>query len=229
MSAQRHEGAYVARAARANVTTRLAVVLLALFAILSVAVNAGVFNILDRRLLDTAQVPSGTALDAFMVTTSLLGSVEVTGVFIVAIVARALLRRRRLVAAAVVPLVILIGASLIEVAGKALIHQPSPPESLVRGPRVGIGVATAYSFPSGHMVRSTMIYGLVTLRLLPQRGLVHWPWIYVLLIVLVGYSRVYLGHHWPTDVVGGMLLGAAALAGSLAAVQRSTTDEGSPP
>jgi membrane-associated phospholipid phosphatase len=229
MSAQRHEGAYVARDARANVTTRLAVVLLALFAILSVAVNAGVFNILDRRLLDTAQVPSGTALDAFMVTTSLLGSVEVTGVFIVAIVARALLRRRRLVASAVVPLVILIGASLIEVAGKALIHQPSPPESLVRGPRVGIGVATAYSFPSGHMVRSTMIYGLVTLRLLPQRGLVHWPWIYVLLIVLVGYSRVYLGHHWPTDVVGGMLLGAAALAGSLAAVQRSTTDEGSPP
>jgi membrane-associated phospholipid phosphatase len=229
MSAQRHEGVFVARAGRANVTTRLAVILLALFAILSVAVNAGVFNILDRRLLDTAQVPSGTALDAFMVTTSLLGSVEVTGVFIVAIVARALLRRRRLVAVAVVPLVILIGASLIEVAGKALIHQPSPPESLVRGPRVGIGVVTAYSFPSGHMIRSTMIYGLVALRLLPQRGLVHWPWIYVLLIVLVGYSRVYLGHHWPTDVVGGMLLGAAGLAGSMAAVQRSTTDEGSPP
>lgn len=70
------------------------------------------------------------------------------------------------------------------------------------------------SFPSGHATGSTVAYGLLAYfawQLLPQ------PWNYIvvallgLLILLIGVSRVYLGAHFPSDVIAGWLLGGAAL------------------
>ena len=223
MSALRQEGDYIGRASGVSAGTFLAVLMLGLFAILSVTVNAGALYALDRWLLAAAQKPTGNALDALMFAVSLLGSIEVTGVVILAIVVWPLLRRRPLGPADLVPLVIVTVGTVIEVASKTLIHQPSPPGSLARGPRLGITLATAYSFPSGHMLRATMAYGLAAVRVLPRGRRPYWPWLYLALIFLIGYSRVYLGQHWPTDVVGGVLLGGAGLAGSLAALPRIAT------
>lgn len=70
------------------------------------------------------------------------------------------------------------------------------------------------SFPSGHATGSTIAYGLLAYfawYLVPQ------PWSYVVvgmligLIALIGVSRVYLGAHFPSDVIAGWLLGAAGL------------------
>jgi undecaprenyl-diphosphatase len=218
MSARRREGEYPAPAPGAAVTTPLAMLLVALFAILAAAVNAGLFSALDHSLLEAAQAPAGAVLDGLMFAVSLLGSVEITGVLIVFLVAVPPLRRRRFVAEDLVPLVILLAGTVIEVGAKTFIHQPSPPGSLTRGPRLGFGVATAYSLPSGHMLRATVVYGLAVLRVVPQGALTFWPWLYVVLLLMIGYSRVYLGQHWPTDVVGGLLLGGAGLAGSIALV-----------
>jgi membrane-associated phospholipid phosphatase len=64
------------------------------------------------------------------------------------------------------------------------------------------------SFPSGHAQGSTAIWGYLASRL--GRS---WAWgVAALVVFLVGLSRVYLGVHYPQDVVGGILLGAASLA-----------------
>jgi undecaprenyl-diphosphatase len=77
------------------------------------------------------------------------------------------------------------------------------------------------SFPSGHATDSAIVY--LTLAALLARTVPERPqrlWIIgaaILLTLLIGVSRVYLGVHWPSDVVAGWMIGAAwALACSLA-------------
>ncbi len=70
------------------------------------------------------------------------------------------------------------------------------------------------SFPSGHSSGAAVAYGLLAFlawNILPQ------PWgyivaiIFIMLILLIGVSRIYLGAHFPSDVLAGWLLGAAGL------------------
>lgn len=71
-----------------------------------------------------------------------------------------------------------------------------------------------YSFPSGHATLSTIVFGMSALLLTWDRGAVIRRLAYfsaILLTLSVAFSRVYLGEHWPTDVLGGMALGSATL------------------
>lgn len=76
-------------------------------------------------------------------------------------------------------------------------------------------VAQGFSFPSGHSAGSMMIYGFMLIiahqRLIskPMRLLVEG--FFLALIFLIGLSRIYLGVHYPTDVLAGFLLGFACL------------------
>ncbi len=78
------------------------------------------------------------------------------------------------------------------------------------------------SFPSGHSMLSAVVYltlGVMLARAQPRRGVkAYLMSVAVLLALAVGVSRVYLGVHWPTDVLAGWTAGAAwALACWLAA------------
>jgi membrane-associated phospholipid phosphatase len=83
-------------------------------------------------------------------------------------------------------------------------------------------VATAHgkSFPSGHAMSSTFVYGALVLVFLPVIGRGYRPAVIggtVILVLAIGFSRLALGVHYITDVVGGFVLGLAWLAASTAA------------
>lgn len=66
-----------------------------------------------------------------------------------------------------------------------------------------------YSFPSGHAMVSMVMYGLFGYFLAVRFPRQKW-WIYSLTVVLIaaiGFSRLYLGVHWPTDIIAGYTAG----------------------
>ncbi|MDQ6899936.1 MAG: phosphatase PAP2 family protein [Candidatus Dormibacteraeota bacterium] len=115
-------------------------------------------------------------------------------------------------------------AVVIELLYKRLLSHPEPSTGHLDGPSVGdmaaAGAGIANSYPSGHMVRTVLVYGLLAFvlhRLLPDgwgRRLAL-PFAAVM-IALMALDRLYLGVHWQSDVIGGALLGGAVLAGAIA-------------
>jgi len=71
-----------------------------------------------------------------------------------------------------------------------------------------------YSFPSGHAYASFLVFGFLAFLCI-RHVADPWRWLFASLLVgmilLVGVSRVYLGAHFPSDVIGGWLLGGLVL------------------
>jgi membrane-associated phospholipid phosphatase len=119
-----------------------------------------------------------------------------------AIAAAALwLRGRR--RTAVFVLVTIAGAALLETLTKALVDRARP---VFAEP---VAHASGASFPSGHAMTSMVAFGLLVLLVPAHRRLA--AAVGAIAVVLVGFSRLALGVHYLTDVVGGWLLGAACL------------------
>jgi undecaprenyl-diphosphatase len=72
---------------------------------------------------------------------------------------------------------------------------------------------TAPGFPSGHSISAVMCYGLLAYLLVPKMPTRFWKAVVVLtaalIIVYIAFSRVFIGDHYPSDVLAGLALGLA--------------------
>ena len=78
--------------------------------------------------------------------------------------------------------------------------------------QIGI-VVTDPSFPSGHVITAVLAYGLLAYMLVPKMPSLFWKWVIVIASILtmlyIGFSRLFLGGHYLTDLIAGYSLGLA--------------------
>jgi undecaprenyl-diphosphatase len=133
---------------------------------------------------------------------------------------------RRLPRLAVFLAVTALGSSLLNRLVKAAVdrarpHLPDP-----------VAAAHGTSFPSGHAQAATVGCGILVLIFLPVVRRAGRIWLYAgaaLVIALIGFSRIALGVHYVSDVVGGVVLGATWLLAMTAAFSAWRRDEHKPP
>ncbi len=161
-----------------------------------------------------ASVHDPPALVAVLETVSWFGRPVVLGV-IVSVVGLFLVRRGQVRLALFLVVTVILGG-FVDTAVKVLVDRPRP---VVDHP-----VATAFgkSFPSGHAMSSTVTYGALLLVFLPALT----PWLRrvavalaFVLVAAIGCSRLLLGVHFLSDVIGGYVLGLAWLAAATAAFE----------
>ncbi len=197
------------------------------FLIATIMVKVGAFRTLNPRMTHALQARGSTGQDIALGIFAYLGSIEVT-LMIGALLGIALFRGLRLLA--VVPAAVILLASALEYLGKSAIVSHGPGSALNRFPgflpKFSHNIAP-YSYPSGHMLRATVTYGLVLYLAerweLFGRDSSRLSPILVVLIALMGYAVIYLGWHWFSDVVGGILLGLTLLFGLIAYLERKRT------
>lgn len=161
-------------------------------------------------ILDTLATPflhglANPTLDTIMSTATAIGSVAVIPLlFAIAIVVLIAARRY---GAALFLTVSSVGALLLNELMKLFFHRPRPQLAWSH-------VLPDYSFPSGHTMNSAAFYLAIAVIVWSIAGR-RWGAVAIvamtLLTVLIGTSRIYLGFHYFTDVIGGALAGVAWL------------------
>lgn len=166
--------------------------------------------VLDRPALDFAMTLRAPGLDA-----AVTGFTDIAGTIGMPIVAVLFLVGFTIQRRSWTPLVLLVAASAgslaMTVAGKDLVGRDRPPRADAVPP-----YEHSPSFPSGHTLNATVVVGTIVYLLLlrESRRVTRVSTIVIgtAFVVAVGISRVFLGHHWLTDVLAAWALGLAWLA-----------------
>lgn len=175
------------------------------FVLVADAVMAGVTRQIDLAVLSTLRAQATPGWDRFASIFTMLGA---EGLVVLIVVALVLLLLKRHWGDAVLLAVGAGGAEILNSVIKLFFHRARPTSLVTTLP------GQVYSFPSGHAMMSLVTYGLFAAILWPYlrprfRGV-----LIALLLVLVGaigFSRIYLGLHYLSDVIGSYLAGAVWL------------------
>jgi undecaprenyl-diphosphatase len=162
-------------------------------------------NALDALATPLLHALSNPILDAVMGTSTNLGStIVVVPLFVVALVLLIWGRHRR---EALFLAASMAGSLVLNQSLKLIFQRPRPQLAWAQ-------VQPEYSFPSGHAMNSIVFYvavALIVWVLWGRRAGLIATVLAIVLALLIGTSRIYLGYHYFTDVVGGLLAGAAWL------------------
>jgi len=156
---------------------------------------------------DTGRIAGPQWIGAFWLGLTWLGD-AVPRILVASGMVLALLALRRRHSAVFLAVIVLSG-TVLSTALKHWVGRPRP--QLV----AHLDMVSSASFPSGHVLASTLFYATVALLLaapLPQRA-ARWTLYAVAasLSLAIGVSRIALGVHWPTDVLAGWVIGGAWL------------------
>lgn len=165
----------------------------------------------DQAILARVQSVRGPGLEGLAAGLSLVGG---AGAFLVTGLACWLLARRKRLDG-VVLLILMAGATLLVILLKSLfrVTRPSTVSSVLPG--------SVFSFPSGHSLAAICLYGYLAWLAAERRA-----WapavLFALMVPAIDWSRLYLGVHWPSDVLAGSLVGGAWLLLCLLGRRRET-------
>ena len=190
-------------------------ILLALFAFLAIWVAYHPVLAIDVTITRDFQANQSPWLRYTMLAASYIGNVMALSAGLV-VLAAILFWILDLRLEAIMVVVVSATSDILNSLIKLIVARPRPSASLVEI----IQAASGNSFPSGHVMSYVAFWGLLfSFGIILFRGK-HW-WRTALLIisalffVLVGPSRIYLGDHWASDVLGAYLIGGIWLAMSL--------------
>lgn len=156
---------------------------------------------IDMRAMNLLALFRNTDLTQFFLWVTLLGKWQVMLGFVVAVIGILWIWCKRLY---ILPLLLtIVGSEIFTALGKIAFHRSRP--------KLAIYVEHSYSFPSGHAAIAVAFYGFLTYILI--RYFTRWKtkvnifFAGFVIILFIGFSRLYLGVHYVSDVWGGYLVG----------------------
>ncbi|MEP6946124.1 MAG: phosphatase PAP2 family protein [Acidobacteriota bacterium] len=161
-------------------------------------------NAFDQAVRNGIHSASSPALTSFFIGVSFIGSpVFLITLGVVAVIAFAYLGKKR---GSILIVITMAGEIVLDVGLKGIYARARPE------PFFNYALPQSFSFPSGHALGSLCFYGIVAWIIATRTTslAIRWtaPSTAALLILLVGVSRIYLGVHYPTDVLAGFTAGA---------------------
>lgn len=211
-------GFYGALIAFLTVSFVLAAAAVSVFIAFSRLVTTGLTQRFDERVLRWFQSHRSETLDEIMLEATVLGSGVV--LFMMVAIVSVFLWQTKHHWSVYILLMGVFGGQILNGILKDYFNRPRP--SVVEG----IDAVHSLSFPSGHAMTSMVVYGSVAYlvaRLEPTKLMRLSTWVVTsFIIITVGISRMYLGVHYPSDVLAGYIAGVAWLAfvaSSVAAVR----------
>lgn len=149
---------------------------------------------------------------------SWLGNILVLGVLTIAAGIASAVRRGRH-ALTLLPFAALAAAAILDPLAKLAVGRPRPPAELAEV------IESATGFPSGHSAQAAAAWiGIALLIAASTRRPTRWLVVGIAVAFVVGVSRVVLGVHSPTDILGGWALGLACVLLTHFAILRSAPD-----
>jgi membrane protein DedA with SNARE-associated domain/membrane-associated phospholipid phosphatase len=170
------------------------------------ATSAGAVSNMDISMFTLMREMRNAPADEIMIVLTMLGDSIVMAMLSVTIIAW--LVWRKAYRAAMAASIAIVSAKLFEILVKFGIQRPRPMELAYNG-------AEFFGFPSGHATMAAVIFGILAVLVSHSMGRWGRALVYgacAASVVAIGYSRIYLGAHWLSDVLAGLLFGTVIAA-----------------